>query len=51
MAFILALEADCMAGRLIRILMLTLIRADILFECKARVDPLYLILGQTLTGS
>ena len=31
--------------------MLALKRADVGFELKARVDPLCLILGQTLTGS
>ena len=33
------------------VLMLTLKRADVGFEQKARVDLLCLILGQTLTGS
>ena len=33
------------------ILMLTLKQADVQLECKARVDSLCLILGQTLTGS
>ena len=31
--------------------MLTLKRADVRFECKARLDSLYVILGQALTGS